>query len=64
MESGFGGIDIDDSLTLIVRPNELGAARPRPRESVTYNGRPYQIETIERAPQNAFYKLSLVSGQT
>jgi hypothetical protein len=62
MNSGFGGLEVEDVLTLIVRPNALGVANPKPREKITYNGRPYSIESIERAPQNAFVKLHLESA--
>ena len=55
LDGGFAGLEIEDSVTLIIRPDSI-AVMPRPREKITYNGRLYEIQSIEKAPADAFFK--------
>lgn len=53
--AGDFGNEMVDSLTLIVRTAQFGeGTQPAERNKITFNGRLYRIETIERAPQGAF----------
>lgn len=49
------GLEQEDSLSLIVQLAQFGTgAKPAERQQITFNSRSYRIETIEKAPQDAF----------
>tara|TARA_Y100000590_G_scaffold157769_1_gene181233 strand:- start:112 stop:423 length:312 start_codon:yes stop_codon:yes gene_type:complete len=53
--AGEWGLEQDDSLTLIVQLAQFGTgSKPAERQKITFNSRTYRIESIEKAPQDAF----------
>ena len=53
--AGEFGLEPTDELTLIVQLDQFGTgSKPAERHLVTFNSRSYRIETIEKAPQDAF----------
>jgi hypothetical protein len=53
--AGEFGLEQMDSLTLVVQLAQFGSgAKPVERNKITFNSRSYRIETIEKAPQDAF----------
>ena len=52
---GEFGMENDDELALIVRLGQFGTgSRPSQRELIIFNSRNYRIESIDKAPANAF----------
>ena len=59
------GLEATDSLTLIVQLAQFGTGeKPYERDKVNFNSRDYSIESIEKAPQDAFvvYRLEQHKG--
>ena len=53
--AGEFGLEQMDELTLVVQLDQFGSgAKPVERNKLTFNSRSYRIETIEKAPQDAF----------
>mgnify|MGYP004217236967 FL=1 len=53
--AGEFGLEPTDELTLIVQIAQFGTgSKPAERHLITFNSRSYRIETIEKAPQDAF----------
>jgi len=53
--AGDWGLEQDDSVSLIVQLAQFGSgAKPAERNKITFNSRTYRIESIEKAPQDAF----------
>ena len=52
---GDFGLEQMDSLTLIVQLAQFGSgSKPEERNKIIFNSRNYRIETIDKAPQDAF----------
>ncbi len=55
VSAGEFGLENVDSLTLIVQLAQFGSgSRPAERNLIVFNSRNYRIETIDKAPQDAF----------
>lgn len=55
VEAGEFGLEQADRLALIVQTAQFGeGGQPAERNLISFNSRKYRIETIEKAPQNAF----------
>jgi len=55
VDAGSFGLENVDSLTLIVQLDQFGeTGSPEERNSITYNSRSYRVETIDKAPNEAF----------
>lgn len=53
--AGEFGLEQNDELSLIVQLAQFGSgSKPDERNSITFNSRTYRIETIDKAPQDAF----------
>ena len=55
VSAGSFGLEQDDRLDLIVQLAQFGTgSKPAQRNSITFNSRTYKIESIDKAPQEAF----------
>jgi len=55
VEAGEFGLGADDDLTLVVQLGQFGTgSKPTQRNLITFNSREYRIQTIQKAPQQAF----------
>ena len=53
--AGEWGLEQEDDVTLIVQLAQFGSgAKPSERHKIVFNSRAYRIESIDKAPQDAF----------